>query len=189
MGRVIQFEEGAVASLRQRLDAAESANDDLLAFARGHSGAVASIHRAVLGAMEADSVEALLEAVTGDWPRLLGLDTVAVAMVIGGKGFRADRDGVEFLDPALIDRALRGLDAVELRAVTRGHSLFAAEASRVRAEALIRIGERGQESYGLLALGHRAAGAIETGHGAALLRFLGESLGAMLKLWSRPTPD
>jgi len=43
MGRVIPFEERAVARLRERLGAAEEANQDLLAFARGHSGAVASI--------------------------------------------------------------------------------------------------------------------------------------------------
>lgn len=186
MGRVIQFEERAVASLRERLGAAESANEDLLAFARGHSGAVASIHRAVLGAMQADSIEALLTSVTIEWPRLLGLDVVTIALVIGEQGFRADAAGIYFLDPTLIDRALRGLDEVELRAVPRGHSLFGREAAEVRAEALIRIGRRGEGGYGLLALGHRAPGVVETGHGAALLRFLGQSLDAMLRRWSSP---
>ncbi len=57
MGQLIQFEEHAVARLRERLGAAEEANQDLIAFARGHSGAVTSIHAAVLAAMEADSVE------------------------------------------------------------------------------------------------------------------------------------
>lgn len=186
MGRVIQFEERAVASLRQRLDAAESANEDLVAFARGHSGAVSSIHRAVLGAIAADSVEQLLTSVTVDWPRLLGLDVVSFALVIGGQGFRADAAGIDFLDPTLIDRALRGVDAVALRAVPRGHPLFGRDAGKVRAEALIRVGHRGEGSYGLLALGHRAPGVVETGHGAALLRFLGESLDAMLRRWSQP---
>lgn len=189
MGRVIQFEERAVASLRERLGAAESANEDLLAFARGHSGAVASIHRAVLGAIAADSVEQLLMSVTIEWPRLLGLDVVTIALVIGKQGFRADSAGIGFLNPTLIDRALRGIDAVELRAVPRGHPLFGRDAAKVRAEALIRVGHRGEGSYGLLALGHRASGVVETGHGAALLRFLGESLDAMLRRWSQPHQD
>ena len=51
MGTLIQFEEKAVASLRRKLGAAESANADLIAFARGHSGAVAAIHHAVLAAI------------------------------------------------------------------------------------------------------------------------------------------
>src|ERR671911_268866 len=36
MGRVIQFEERAVAHLRERLGVIEEANQDLIAFARGH---------------------------------------------------------------------------------------------------------------------------------------------------------
>ena len=185
MGRVIQFEECAVASLRQRLGAAESANEDLVAFARGHSGAVAAIHRAVLAAIEADTVEALLTAVTVEWPKLLGLDVVTIGLVIGDQGFRADESGITFLDPFLIERALKGLDEVELRAVDRGHPLFGRAAAGVRAEALIRVGQKGDGGYGLLALGHRQTGVVETGHGAALLRFVGRSLGAMLKRWSR----
>ena len=39
MGKVISFEERAVATLRDRLGAAESAKEDLIAFAQGHSGA------------------------------------------------------------------------------------------------------------------------------------------------------
>ena len=57
MATVIHFEERAVAQLRERLGAAEEANQDLIAFARGHSGAVASIHAAVLAAIEADGIE------------------------------------------------------------------------------------------------------------------------------------
>ena len=52
MATVIPFEERAVAHLRERLGEAQEANEDLIAFARGHSGAVASIHarlRARLG--------------------------------------------------------------------------------------------------------------------------------------------
>ena len=53
MAKVISFEEKAVAKLRARVAAAEEANQDLIAFARGHSGAVASIHEAVIAAIEA----------------------------------------------------------------------------------------------------------------------------------------
>src|SRR3982750_2415875 len=62
MATVIPFEERAVAHLRERLGAVEEANEDLIAFARGHSGAVASIHSAVLAAIEADGVDGLLPA-------------------------------------------------------------------------------------------------------------------------------
>ena len=70
MGRVIQFEERAVATLRERLGEAESARADLAAFARGHSGAVATIHSAVMAALEADDFDALVAVVTRDWPAM-----------------------------------------------------------------------------------------------------------------------
>ena len=55
MGKVINFEDRAVARLQARVAAAEEANQDLIAFARGHSGAVASIHEAVLAALSLPS--------------------------------------------------------------------------------------------------------------------------------------
>ena len=107
MATVIPFEERAVAHLRERLGAAEEANQDLIAFARGHSGAVASIHDAVLAAIEADSIEALLHVVTQEWPLILGIDAVALSLIVGDQGFRADGGGVQHGrsgDPAPRDR-------------------------------------------------------------------------------------
>ena len=52
MATVIPFEERAVARLRERLGAAEEANQDQIAFAPGHSGAVASKHTAGFAAMQ-----------------------------------------------------------------------------------------------------------------------------------------
>ena len=68
MAKVISFEERAVAKLRDRLGAAESANEDLIAFARGHSGVTAAIHSAVLALMEADSLDSLFDVVGKQWP-------------------------------------------------------------------------------------------------------------------------
>ena len=68
MGRVIQFEERAVATLRERLGEAESARADLAAFARGHSGAVSTIHSAVIAALEAKDFDALMAHVALNKP-------------------------------------------------------------------------------------------------------------------------
>src|SRR4029453_7136648 len=113
MAQVISFEEHAVANLRARLGAAEEANQDLIAFARGHSGAVASIHEAVLAAIEADGVERLLHVVTQEWPLILGIDAVALSMVVGKQGFRADGSGVQAVDPKLLKRLGDQLAPVE----------------------------------------------------------------------------
>jgi uncharacterized protein len=183
MGKVIPFEERAVARLRERLGAVEEANQDLLAFARGHSGAVASIHEAILAALEADGLESLFHVVTHEWPLILGLDSVALALVVGDRGFRADADGVQFVAPQILDKAMTGIDGVEMRNVGRGHPLFGPACSLIRSEALIRIDADRPLPYGLLALGQRAAQPLDGRHGSELLMFLGRGLASMIRRW------
>ena len=181
MGRVIQFEERAVAQLQQRLGAVQSANQDLIAFARGHSGAVASIHEAVIAAVEADSFDGLMHVVTQEWPLILGLDAVAVALIVGEQGFRVDGSGVQHVAPQLLERALHQVDGVELRTVERGHPLFGPACDLIRAEALIRIDCEPPLPCGIIALGQRTPQSLDGRHGSELLMFLGRSLAAMIR--------
>src|SRR3954451_8588796 len=183
MATVIPFEERAVAHLRERLGAVEEANEDLIAFARGHSGAVASIHDAVLAAIDADSVEALLHVVTQEWPLILGIDAVAVSLIVGNQGFRADGAGVQLVDPQILARVINGVDGVEMRTVERGHPLFGPACDLIRAEALIRIDCEPPLPSGLLALGQRADLSLDARHGSELLMFLGKSVAAMIRKW------
>ena len=183
MGKVISFEERAVATLRDRLGAAESANEDLIAFARGHSGATSAIHSAVLAAMHADSLESLFEAVAKDWPRILGLNHAVLALVIDGKGFRVEADFVGTVEPRIVDRAIERIDPVTMRTVDCGHPLFGQSAKDIRSEALILLPSQAPFPYGLLLLGQEQAACLDNRHGAQLLGFLGASLGAMLRRW------
>jgi uncharacterized protein YigA (DUF484 family) len=183
MATVIPFEERAVAQLRQRLGAAEEANQDLIAFARGHSGAVSSIHEAVLAVVETDGVEALLHVVTQEWPLILGIDAVALSLVVGDQGFRADGSGIQLVDPEILRRAIDRVDGVEMRTVERGHPLFGPACDLIRAEALIRIDCAPPLPCGLLALGQRAELSLDARHGSELLMFLGRSVAAMIRKW------
>jgi uncharacterized protein YigA (DUF484 family) len=181
VGQLIQFEERAVARLRERLGEAEEANQDLIAFARGHSGAVASIHAAVLAAMEARSVDTLLETVTQEWPLILGIDAVAVALVVGDRGFRADGTGIERVETKLLQQFLTGTAPVEMRTVERGHPLFGPACELIRAEALIKLEAEPPLPRGLLILGQRAELSLDALHGSELLLFLGHSVTAMIR--------
>ena len=179
---MIQFQERAVARLRERLGAAEETNEDLIAFARGHSDAVASIHAATLAAIDTASVEALLEVVTRQWPATLGIDAAAVALVVGKRGFRADCSGIERVEAAFVERMLAGLAPVEVRSVKSGHPLFGAPAlESIGAEALIRIDTAEPYPHGLLVLGQRAELAVDSSHGSQLLLFLGRVVGATFR--------
>ena len=186
MGKVISFEDRAVASLRARVAAAEEANQDLIAFARGHSGAVASIHEAVLSAVDAEGLDHLIHIVTQEWPQILGLDSVALGLFIGEKGLRADASGLQFVDPRMIERSMAGLEGVVLRGCDRGHPLFGPACSLIRAEALVRIETAPPLPGGLLALGQRAEQGFETRHGSELLVFLGRVLTRCMGRWLIP---
>ena len=183
MATVIPFEERAVARLRDRLGQAEEANQDLIAFARGHTGAVSSIHSAVLAAMEADGVDALLHVVTQEWPLILGIDAVAIALIVGDKGFRADGNGVQAVEARLLERTIDEIVGVDMREVKRGHPLFGPACDLIRAEALIEIDCEPPLPRRIVILGQRAELSLDARHGSELLLFLGKSLAAIIRRW------
>ena len=183
MASVIPFKDHALARLRARLGAAEEANQDLIAFARGHSGAVTAIHEAVLAAMEADSVDDLLHVVTQEWPLILGIDAVALALVIGDRAFRADCNGVHQVESQILMRSIEQVHGVSMRTVEHGHPLFGPACDLIRAEALIRIECEPPLPVGLIALGQRSEQDLDARHGSELLMFLGRSLAAIIRRW------
>ena len=182
MAQIISFEEQAVARLREKLGAAEEANEDLIAFARGHWDAVASINAATLAAIEAPSVDSLFDVIARRWPCILGIDHVGIGLVVGKRGFLADGDTIERVEPAFIESMLAGLSPVEVRSVDFGHPLFGPAARRcVRAEALIRIDGPAPYPHGLLALGQKDELSADSGQGSALLLFLGRVVASTIR--------
>lgn len=187
MAQLLSFEESAVARLRERLGAAVEANADLIAFARGHWGAVASINAAVLATIESASVEELLGAITARWPQILGIDFVAILLVADGEAVRADHDGIERVEPAFADLLIAGLSQVEMRSVETGHPIFGLSVShRVNAEALVRIGGADPSLRGLLALGQSGRLEVESGPGGELLRHLADVIAASIRRLAKP---
>lgn len=187
MGTVHSLESPHLALLRERLGAAEQARDDLIAFARGHSGAVASIHRSVLAILEAGG-RPLADIVIHDWPHILGIDAASLVIVRGERAALASAAGSHPVDPALVRKTL-GADApLVMRSVGRGHAMFGAVAKDIRAEALIRFDTPGG-AWGVLLLGQKDALPVDPRRGAELLLFLGRTLGAMIDAWPIPTSD
>lgn len=186
MGSPHSFEKRALATLRARLGAAEEANEDLIAFARGHRGAVATIHQAVLEVMKAADREAMVAVVVGQWPDILGIDQAALAMIDADVATLATGNGLAPIDPAIIQRAIRGLGPVTVRNIARGHSLFGPACADVRAEALVRIDCGAGRANGLLLLGQAHSPGLDEFGGSELLRFLGASLAAMIGRWRNP---
>lgn len=186
MGQVIDFESGAVSRLRARVARAEEESGDLLAFARGHAEASAAIHRAALAAIEAEGLDHLLHVVTRDWPGMLGVDAVALALIAGERGIRADRSGMQFIERRLVARAIDDHPGVVLRSVASGHPLFGGAADSLRAEALIGLDNDPPLPTGLLLLGQRESEPLDGVDATELLGFLGQSLARLIGRWLLP---
>ena len=121
--------------------------------------------------------------VTQEWPLILGIDAVALSLIVGEQGFRADGSGVQHVNPAIVRRVIDGVAGVEMRAVERGHPFFGPACELIRAEALIRIDCEPPLPCGLLVLGQRAELSLDARHGSELLLFLGRGLAAMIRKW------
>jgi uncharacterized protein YigA (DUF484 family) len=186
MSTVIDFEGRAVAQMRRRVAEVEEANQDLIAFARGHSGAVASIHAAVLAATDANGLDHLVHIVTQEWPDILGLDAVSLALVAGEKGLRADSTGMQFVERRIIEKSIEDVETVVMRGVDRGHPLFGPASELIRAEALVRLSAEAPLPCGVLALGQRRPQGFDTRAGSELLGFLGAMLSRMIGRWLLP---
>ena len=80
-------------------------------------------------------------------------------------------------------RAIESADPITMRTVERGHPLFGKASADLRSEALILLPARAPLPYGILLLGQKAETGLDAAHGAQLLGFLGDSLGAMMRRW------
>lgn len=175
-----------MASLKRRMAEVEEANQDLIAFARGHSGAVTAIHQAVLAALDAEGLDHLIHIVTQVWPQILGLDAVSLALFAEDRAIRADASGMQLVDRRIVERSIADIDGVVLRGVGQGHPLFGPASDLIRAEALIRLEGVAPLPSGLLALGQRREQGFETRHGSELLLFLGGAVSRMIGRWLLP---
>lgn len=182
MGNVVAFRDSALIQLRQKVAALDEANADLLAFARGHSGAVAQIHEAALAAMDAECLDHLIHIVTQEWPVILGLDAVALALVSGDTAVRASANGLQRVDVTVLEGRMDG-PTVIMRGIETGDPVFGPAAALVRAEALIRLDMPEPLPKGLLALGSRQGLGFDGGHGSELLSFLGAVVSRMIARW------
>lgn len=182
MSNVIDFRDAALIQLRDRVAALDEANADLLAYARGHSGAVAQIHAAALAAMDAESLEHLIHVVCEVWADLLGLDAVTLALVAGDMAVTAQAAGIQTVNVEVLSPVFAEPRLV-LRGVPQGNVVFGPASSLIRSEALVRLSLPEPLPKGVLALGSRVPHAFETAHGGELLIFLGAVVSRMISRW------
>lgn len=181
--KVVDFQSEALLRLRTRVAALGEANSDLLAYARGHSGAVQQIHAAALAALDAQSFEHLLHVITQDWVDILRVDAVGIGLTTHGQGIRAGGQGLQFVDPEQVELWCHLLPVGQVRSVAHGSPVFGPAAPLIRAEALIALKPEPPLPSGIMALGSREIHAFGDHHGSELLGFLGDVVSRMIARW------
>jgi len=185
MSDVIDFQKEAIGRLRARVAELDGANDSLLAVTRGHRGAAAMVHRAVLAALDADGLDHLVHVIIADWVDILGLDVIVLALESGSQHIRMGTGGIRFLAPQDLDLLFpHGVGVVH------GHSLdlFGEAQPLLQSYVAIRLPALPPLPTGVLALGSRAPAAFEAGFETELFDFLGACVARCVARWLTTTP-
>ncbi len=141
----------------------------VLAAGRAAAGLAARVYEAVLALMRAPDPA---ECVAADFPALLAIDAAALCMEGAHRRVRG-------LPAGTVAALLGGRDVV-FRDMPGGTALLHAEAAPLaRYDALVRV--PGENPPALLALAARDRTALEPGHGAGALAFLGRAVAAALE--------
>ncbi|MHA6288058.1 DUF484 family protein [Maricaulis sp. CAU 1757] len=179
-GEVIDLGGRARDKLLGELRQLKALNASIIETARANLATQSQIHMAVLGLLEADSLEALDSKMASRLTGALGVDVCRVLIeghaplengesILGAaEGFVADVLGekVEKLGPVDPQTAL---------------ALYGQAGARVSSQALVRLDFQGHD--GLMALAARDAHLFEAGQGTELLNFLARALERMIVQW------
>ena len=185
MSEVIDFQKEAIGRLRARVAELDGVNDSLLAITRGHRGATAMVHRAVLAALDADGLDHLVHVVIADWVDMLGLDVIVLALESGRQHIRMGTGGVRFLAPQDLEALFpHGATVVHGRSL----DLFGEAQPLLQSYVAIRLPAVPPLPTGVLALGSRAPAAFEVGFETELFDFLGAVVSRSVARWLTATP-
>jgi uncharacterized protein YigA (DUF484 family) len=141
----------------------------VLAAGRAAAGLAARIYEAVLALMRAPDPA---ECVAADFPALLAIDAAMLCM-------EADRPRMRTVPAGTVAALLGGRDVVFRDAPADAALLHAEAAPLAVHDALVRVG--GNHAPALLALAARERCALDPGHGAGALAFLGRAVATALE--------
>jgi uncharacterized protein len=180
---VVDFQTHAIARLRDRVAALDSDRQAILEQTRDHRGAEEQVQAAVLAALDAEGLDHLIHVITADWVDMLGMDSVALALVSGRQAVKLTTTGVHFLKSTDLRVLMPGSAPLLLQSVPEGAALFGPAAHLVRSQALIRLNGSAPLPQGVLALGTREDHCFEGMSHTRPLLFLGAVVERCLKRW------
>lgn len=185
---VTDFHTYALSALRQKLDVMNGMQDDLTGIIRDNIRAQETIHSAVLAALQTDTQEEFLHCILQRWTDLLDIEAIAIGLttppverLTSGNLTQVSLDEIDKRF-ATDDEAPGDGDHLFLN-LDEEEPLFGPASPLVKSCVLLRM-RSDKDTIGVLALGWRTADGFGPGRGTETLRFLADSLSAMLAPWS-----
>lgn len=183
---VVDMQTFMIQRLRDEIEHLREHQDALLASSRRSRSKQSQVHAAVVELLAARTFEHLIEVVTVDFMRILGVDVVTLCVEYGGDGPEpCRRAGVYCLEKGTIDAALGpGHDFLLAADVEGDEHIFGAGAGLVRSVALVRLKLGRGAPKCLLALGARRTGTFQPAQeGTEVFGFLARTLEHCLRVW------
>ncbi len=182
--RVVDMQHFMVQHQRAEIARLKGQHRALVGATRANLASQARVHSAVLALLAASSFEQLIQIVTTDLAVLLDADVVTIAVESSGPQRPRLSQGVQILDPGMVDAVLGTDRDVVLMSDAEGDPvLFGDGAGLVRSAALLRLSVSAAAPAGLLCIGMRRPGKFHGGQGTELLGFLARALGITIAAW------
>lgn len=182
---VVDLRDFIIERLRGEVADLKASQGELVAATRSNLSRQTHVHAAVLAMLKATTLERLIEIVTDDLARTLGVDVVTLCVEAAGPVVRQPMaPGVRCLKAGTVARLMGPEHDVLLRPMVLGNQpLFGAAAALVRSDALAKLGGCEGSPSGLLALGSRHRRRFHPGQATEPFRFLARALEHCLKTW------
>lgn len=186
---VTDFHAYALSALRQKLDVMNGMQDDLTGIIRDNIRAQETIHSAVLAAQQTDTQEEFLHCILQRWTDLLDIEAIAIGLVTPPQerltSGNLTKLHINEIDQRFVtdDETSDDEDHLFLN-LDEEEPLFGPASPLVKSCVLLRL-RKDRETIGVLALGWRTPDGFGPGRGTETLRFLADSLSAMLAPWTR----
>lgn len=182
---IIDFQARLLKRIKFDVEMLETQKADLLDNARNNMNVTERTHLAVLRLIEAKGLAEVLEVITGEWPDIMDVDLVSIAMEGTENDLpREETNGVFVVPPGTIDQIMGTDKKARLFPEPMARDLiYGPAAPMVQSDALVRLTLSGGAPAGLLAFGSGEPHAFQPGMGTDLIEFMGDALVRVLRLW------
>lgn len=182
---VVDMTQVMMSRLRAEIDRLRAEQSELIEASRQNELTRDRIHAAVLGIVSAQSFEKLIHIVTHEFPGLLDVDVVTLAIeATEDAPTRAPVRGVYVLAPGAIDGALGVGNMSRLRSETQGETAFFGAAARhVQSDVLVRLRVSSGSPDGVICFGSRDPLMFGPDQSTELIFFLTTVLENTVRAW------